>query len=149
MRSHNGKPEILAPAGSMEALTAAVRSGADAVYLGAENFSARGNARNFDREGLRQAVEYCHLAGVAVHLAVNTLLFDRELPQALELVQYACSLPVDAVIVQDWGLFRLLRQAAPALPLHASTQMSIHTPAGAKLLADRGAHRVVLSRELS
>ena len=149
MQRPNHKPEILAPAGSMEALTAAVRSGADAVYLGAENFSARGNAQNFDRDALRQAVEYCHLAGVSVHLAVNTLLFDRELDQALELVRYACSLPVDAVIVQDWGLFRLLHRAAPALPLHASTQMSIHTPAGAKLLAEQGAQRVVLSRELS
>ena len=76
MQRPNGKPEILAPAGSMEALTAAVRSGADAVYLGAESFSARGNAQNFDRDALRQAVAYCHLAGVAVHLAVNTLLFE-------------------------------------------------------------------------
>ncbi len=149
MQPTNQALEILAPAGSMEALIAAVRSGANAVYLGAEHFSARGNAQNFSREQLREAVEYCHLAGVAVHLAVNTVLFDRELPAALELVEYACSLPVDALIVQDWGLFSLARQAAPALPLHCSTQMSIHTPAGAKLLAERGAARIVLARELS
>lgn len=149
MRSHRNQLEILAPAGSMESLQAAVRSGANAIYLGAESFSARGNAQNFSREQLREAVEYCHLAGVAVHLAINTVLFDKELPEALELAQYACSLPVDAVIVQDWGLFRLLRQAAPELPIHCSTQMSIHTPAGAKLMADQGASRVVLSRELS
>ena len=149
MRSHRNQLEILAPAGSMESLQAAVRSGANAVYLGAESFSARGNAQNFSREQLREAVDYCHLSGVAVHLAINTVLFDKELPEALELAQYACSLPVDAVIVQDWGLFRLLRQAAPELPIHCSTQMSIHTPAGAKLMADQGASRVVLSRELS
>ncbi|MDD5952285.1 MAG: U32 family peptidase [Oscillospiraceae bacterium] len=149
MRKNNEKMEILAPAGSMDAVIAAVRCGADAIYLGAESFSARGNAQNFSRTQLQEAVEYCHLAGVAVHLAVNTVLFDKELPKALDLVQYACSLPVDAVIVQDWGLFSLLRSAAPALPLHCSTQMSIHTPAGAKLLERLGAARVVLSRELS
>lgn len=149
MQSANQTLEILAPAGSMESLTAAVRSGANAVYLGAESFSARGNAQNFSREQLREAVEYCHLAGVAVHLAVNTILFDNELQKALELVEYACSLPVDGLIVQDWGLFSLLRTAAPELPIHCSTQMSIHTPAGAKLLAEQGAARVVLSRELS
>ena len=149
MKTKDGTLEILAPAGSMESLRAAVRSGADAVYLGADRFSARDNAKNFDREQLRQAVEYCHLAGAAVHLAVNTLLFEEELPHALELVRYACSLPVDAVIVQDWGLFRLLRQAAPELPLHASTQMSIQSPAGAKALEEAGAARVVLARELS
>ena len=118
MRSHRNQLEILAPAGSMESLQAAVRSGTNAVYLCSESFSARGNAKNFSREQLREAVDYCHLAGVAVHLAINTVLFDKELPEALELAQYACSLPVDAVIVQDWGLFRLLRQAAPELPIH-------------------------------
>lgn len=141
--------EILAPAGSMESLIAAVRSGADAVYLGSDQFSARGNAQNFHGDALREAVEYCHAAGVAVHLAVNTVLFDKELPQALDLIAYACRLPVDGLIVQDWGLFRLIRQAAPEMPLHCSTQMSIHTPMGAQLMAEQGASRVVLSRELS
>lgn len=149
MQKTNKTLEILAPAGSMDSLIAAVRSGANAVYLGAESFSARGNAQNFSREQLKEAVEYCHLAGVAVHLAVNTVMFDNELPKALDLVQYACTLPVDGLIVQDWGLFSLLTKAAPNMPIHCSTQMSIHTPAGAKFLADNGADRVVLSRELS
>ena len=140
---------ILAPAGSMEALTAAVRAGADEVYLGADMFSARASARNFNREELKEAVAYCHAYGVDVHLTVNTLLTDEELPQALQLIEYACSLPVDAIIVQDLGLFTLMHQAAPALPLHASTQMSLHTPEGAALLHEMGATRVVLAREMS
>lgn len=149
MQTTNKTLEILAPAGSIESLIAAVRSGANAVYLGAESFSARGNAQNFTREQLKEAVEYCHLVGVAVHLAVNTVLFDSELQKAMDLIQYACTLPVDGIIVQDWGLFSLLKEAAPEMPIHCSTQMSIHTPAGAKFLADNGADRVVLSRELS
>lgn len=141
--------EILAPAGSLEALTAAVRSGATAVYLGGKEFSARANAKNFDRGELKEAVEYCHARGVKVHLAVNTVLRDREIGDALNFLQYACGLPVDALIVQDVGLFWLLRAYAPALPLHASTQMSIHTPLGARLLGELGFERVVLARELS
>lgn len=140
---------ILAPAGSMEALTAAVRAGADEVYLGADAFSARASARNFNREELKEAVAYCHAYGVDVHLTVNTLLTDEELPQALKLIEYACLLPVDAIIVQDLGLFALLQKAAPSLPLHASTQMSLHTPEGAALLKEMGATRVVLAREMS
>ncbi|ARP49464.1 MULTISPECIES: U32 family peptidase [Caproicibacterium] len=143
------KPEVLAPAGSPEALTAAVRAGADAVYLGASSFSARAGAHNFSKEELKQAVAYCHGRGVRVHLAVNILLHEAELPAALELVQYACSLPVDAVLVQDPGLLYLLRRCCPDLPLHASTQMSIHTPAGVRACQTAGFSRVVLSRELS
>lgn len=141
--------EILAPAGSQESLVAAVRSGATAVYLGGQAFSARANAHNFDRPALKAAVEYCHARGVKVHLAVNTVLLEPELAQALEFLEYACSLPVDAVIVQDLGLLSLARRCAPGLPLHASTQMSIHTSAGARLLAELGVARVVLARELS
>ncbi len=141
--------EILAPAGGPEALKAAVFAGADAVYLGGPAFGARANAKNFTRDELRQAVEFCRARGVRVHVTVNTLVKDRELPDALELVSYLCSLPVDAVLVQDMGLFSLLRERAPELPLHASTQMSLHTPGGAKLLSALGASRVVLARELS
>jgi putative protease len=141
--------EILAPAGSQEALEAAVRSGATAVYLGGSAFSARASAHNFDNPALKTAVEYCHARGVTVHLAVNTILMQEELEPALRFIQYACSLPVDAVIIQDLGLLFLLRLCAPDLPLHASTQMSIHSPAGAKLMAQAGIERVVLSRELS
>lgn len=141
--------EILSPAGSVESLIAAVRAGADAVYLGASSFSARANAKNFDREQLREAVEYCHIRNVKVYLAVNTLLKQEELGEALKLVEYACSLPVDALIVQDLGLIYLLRQCAPSMKRNASTQMSVHTPEGVHLLAKQGFSRVVLARELS
>ena len=141
--------EILAPAGGPEALKAAVYAGADAVYLGGPAFGARANAQNFSREELAQAVEFCHARGVRVHVTVNILLKEKELPQALEFAEYLCTLPLDAVLFQDVGLFSLLRQRAPRLPLHASTQMSLHTPAGAKLLWELGAQRVVLSREMS
>ena len=141
--------EILAPAGSPECLEPAVRCGADAVYLGASRFSARGNAANFDAAALADAVAYCHARGVRVYLALNTLLRDDELPDALALAAEACRLHIDALIVQDIGLIRLLRAAAPTLKLSASTQMSIHTAAGAQLCAALGMRRVVLARELS
>lgn len=141
--------EVLAPAGGPESLTAAVRAGADAVYLGAGSFSARASAQNFSNAELAEAVRFCHTRGVRVHLAVNTLLRDEELPAALELIQFACSLPVDAVLVQDTGLLYLLRRACPQLPLHASTQMSIHAPAGVRACKKAGFSRVVLSREMS
>lgn len=126
-----------------------MRAGADAVYLGSTAFSARANAANFDREALKGAVEYCHIRGVSVYLAINTLLKNTELAEALALAEYACSLPVDALIVQDAGFAHLVHKAAPGLRLHASTQMSVHTPAGAKALYEAGFSRVVLARELS
>jgi putative protease len=141
--------ELLAPAGSPECLEPAVRCGADAVYLGASRFSARGNAANFDREALANAVRYCHGRGVKVYLALNTLLRDDELEDALALVQEACALHVDALIVQDPGLIRMIRACAPDMKLSASTQMSIHAPAGVALCRKLGMGRVVLSRELS
>ncbi|QAT51180.1 U32 family peptidase [Caproiciproducens sp. NJN-50] len=141
--------EILAPAGSPESLTAAVRAGADAVYLGGAQFSARAGAKNFSQEELRQAVQYCHARDVKVYLAVNTLLLDDELPAALDFVRFACSLPVDALLVQDMGLASRLLRHAPGLRLHASTQTGVHTPAGTKALYDLGFQRVVLARELS
>lgn len=141
--------EILAPAGSPESLAAAVRAGADAVYLGADSFSARASAHNFDSQALREAVRYCHARGVRVHLALNTLLLEDELPRAVELARYACTLPVDAVLVQDPGLLLRLRACAPQLPLHASTQMSLHTPAGARAAEEAGCTRAVLAREMS
>ena len=106
--------EILAPAGGMESIYPAVRMGADAVYLGAEQFSARAGAQNFSRQELKEAVEYCHIRNVRVYLAVNTLLRDPELKTALSLAEYAASLPVDGFIVQDVGFASLLREAAPA-----------------------------------
>ena len=141
--------EVLAPAGGWESLEAAVFAGADAVYLGGPAFGARANAKNFTREELARAAAFCHGRGVRLHVTVNTLLKDQELPQALEFAAFLCSLPVDAVLVQDMGLFSLLRQRAPGLPLHCSTQMSLHTPAGVGLLWELGARRAVLAREMS
>lgn len=141
--------EILAPAGGPEAVKAAVRAGADAVYLGYSSFSARASATNFDEQTLTEAVHYCHQRGVKVHLALNTIVRDEELDGALEAARLACDLSIDAVIVQDMGLCRLLKQAAPGLSLHASTQLSVHTLAGVQWMAKAGFDRVVLARELS
>lgn len=141
--------EILAPAGSQESLIPAVRLGADAVYLGAERFSARSNAKNFSFSELEHVVEYCHVRGVKVYLTVNTLLKDSEFIDVLELLKFACEVSVDALIIQDLGLLKIIKKFAPGLRLHASTQMSIHTPAGARALYDLGFARVVLARELS
>ena len=141
--------EILAPAGSFEQLRAAVCCGADAVYLGTDCFNARQGAQNFTLEELKEAVEYCHLHKVKVHLALNTLLYDSELPEALKIAEYACAVGVDALIVQDVGLASLLRQCCPDMPLHASTQLSAHTLSAVRFLADAGFSRVILARELS
>ena len=140
--------ELLAPAGSMEALRAAVCNGADAVYLGADTFNARINARNFSAADLQEAVVYCHVRGVKVHLTLNTLVLDREMPRAAELIRLAASCGVDAFIVQDLGMVSLCRQLAPDVPIHASTQMSIHSVEGGLEAAALGCSRVVLAREL-
>ena len=140
--------ELLAPAGSMEALRAAVCNGADAVYLGADTFNARINARNFSAADLQEAVVYCHVRGVKVHLTLNTLVLDREMPRAAELIRMAASCGVDAFIVQDLGMVSLCRQLAPDVPIHASTQMSIHSLEGVLEAAALGCSRVVLAREL-
>ena len=140
--------ELLSPAGSSEALTAAVQNGADAVYLGLGDFNARRNAKNFTEADLAPAVAYCHLRGVKVYLTLNTLLTDRELPAAAEQARRAAQLGADAVLVQDLGVLRAVRQAAPDLAVHASTQMTVHNLDGVKLCADLGMTRAVLSREL-
>ncbi len=141
--------EILAPAGSPDALTAAVRSGAAAVYLGVGTFNARQGAHNFQLHELANVVGYCHARNVAVHLTLNTLVRDDELSDALQTARTACEAGVDALIVQGVGLARILRVAVPQMPLHASTQLSCHTPEGVRLLRDAGFSRVVLSREMS
>ena len=141
--------ELLSPAGSFDALLAAVQNGADAVYMGLGSFNARRSARNFTDEDFARAVDYCHERGVKVYLTLNTLLTDRELPQAAEVLRKASAWGVDAVLVQDWGLWQLARLVAPDQPLHASTQMSLHTLSGAHLAAELGMERVVLARELS
>ena len=141
--------ELLSPAGSMESVIAAVQNGADAIYLGYGDFNARRNAKNFTREELASAVSYCHLRGCKVHLTMNTLLTDRELAGAAELAADISQMGIDAVIVQDLGVVRMLRQVAPDLSIHGSTQMTIHSLDGVKQCADLGMDRVVLSRELS
>ncbi len=141
-------PEILAPAGSMETLSAALRSGADAVYVGGKSYSARSSAENFSDEELAEAVRLCHLYGAKLDLAVNTILSDAELADFCRYIKYAVSVGVDAFIVQDWGCAALIKKCAPEAVLHGSTQMSVHTRAGAELLKKLGFSRVVPAREL-
>ncbi|MBQ7817172.1 MAG: U32 family peptidase [Oscillospiraceae bacterium] len=141
--------ELLAPAGSMEALHAAVQNGANAVYLGSGAYNARQGAKNFTPQMLAEAVKYCHIRGVAVHLTLNTLVSDREMDDVSALIRHAASVGVDAFIVQDLGVIQLCRQIAPDIPLHGSTQMSVHSLAGVLFCAAMGMSRVVLSRELN
>ena len=142
-------PELLSPAGSPESLRAAVQNGAGAVYLGWGDFNARRSAKNFSDEEFREALRYCHARGTRVFLTLNTLLTDRELPKALETARAACRLGVDSILVQDWGLFDMMRKSLPDLPLHASTQMSVFTSGGACEAAADGCERVVIARECS
>ena len=141
--------ELLAPAGGQEALVAAVQSGADAVYMGFGAFNARRSARNFSDEEFRAAVSYCHLRGVKVYLTLNTLVTDRELPLLGEEARIASECGVDAILVQDWGVLAALREIIPDVPLHASTQMSLHTLSGVAEAARLGMTRAVLARELN
>ena len=141
--------ELLAPAGSMEALRAAVQNGANAVYLGCGIFNARQGAKNFTPQTLTEAVKYCHVRDVAVHLTLNTLVSDKEMEEVSALIRHAASSGVDAFIVQDLGVIQLCRQIAPHIPVHGSTQMSVHSLPGVLLCAAWGMSRVVLSRELS
>ncbi len=141
--------ELLAPAGSMEALRAAVQNGANAVYLGCGEFNARQSAKNFTIQALAEAVKYCHVRGVSVHLTLNTLVSDKETGAACQLIRQAAECNVDAFIVQDLGIVQLCRQIAPHIPIHGSTQMTIHSLPGVLMCAAWGMKRVVLSRELS
>lgn len=141
--------EILAPAGSEEALKAAVLSGADAVYLGVGSFNARKNAKNFTEEGLKKAILYCHARGVKVHVTLNTLIKDSELSDAVETIKMICRSGADALIIQDLGIARAVREICPGIEMHASTQMSTGTLEGLRLLKKMGFQRAVLPRELS
>lgn len=143
------KFEILAPAGSMESLIAGVRSGANAVYLGGKSFNARRNAGNFDNEELKKAVEYCHCRDVKVYLTLNILVRDDEMREAYDTVKAALLCGVDAFIVQDIGVAKMIREHFPSARLHGSTQMTVMTPSGAKAVKDMGFSRVVLPREMS
>ena len=141
--------EILSPAGSGEGVIAAVQNGADAVYLGFGDFNARRNAKNFTEEEFRRAAEYCRARGVKIYVTINTLVSDREMASAVEQAKIAGRYGADAIIIQDLGLIQAIRQALPEMPLHGSTQMSIHNLEGVKMAAAMGLSRVVLARELS
>ena len=141
--------EILAPAGNEQSLIAAVRSGADAVYLGIGAFNARRNADNFKDNALADAVNYCHGRGVKVYVTLNTLIRDEELPAFLTAAREVAQAGPDGVIVQDLAVVRVLKTICPDLPLVGSTQMSVHNAAGVKALEDLGFARVVLARELT
>lgn len=132
----------------MQCLIAAVQNGADAVYFGGGEFNARRGAENFSGESLREAIDYCRLRGVKTHITLNTLLFDRELYDAVSFAAMAYRLGCDAVIVQDVGLAKILRAELPGLAIHASTQMGIHDIGGVEFCRKNGITRAVLSREL-
>ena len=149
MRRRGDLPELLAPAGDFECLVAAVKGGADAVYIGGKLFSARAYAKNFDLDEIKKAVSYCHLHGVKIYVTMNILLFDNELGEALEFARGLYLAGVDALIVADLGLISLLRKNLPDFELHASTQMSVNNSVGADFAYSLGCTRVVLARELS
>lgn len=141
--------EVLSPVGNGEMLVAACRAGADAVYLGAKEFSARRNAENFDDNALKEAIKYCHIRGVKVYLTLNIQIKDGELYSAVDLARRAYNYGVDGVIIADLGLAAVLHRLIPELNLHASTQMTVHTPAALSILKNAGFTRVVAAREMS
>lgn len=141
--------EVLSPVGNGEMLVAACRAGADAVYLGAKEFSARRNAENFDDNALKEAVKYCHIRGVKVYLTLNIQIKDGELSSAVDLARRAYNYGIDGVIIADLGLADVLHRLIPELNLHASTQMTVHTPAALSILKNAGFTRVVAAREMS
>lgn len=143
------KLEILAPAGSYDSLKSAVYAGADSVYFGAKALNARRNAANFTDEEIKSAVDFCHLYDVKTYLTLNTLMFDSEIKEVTDQIIFACNAGFDAIIVQDLGVISLIKQICPDMPVHASTQMSVHNLADANELYNLGVERVVLSREMS
>ncbi|SHK26750.1 putative protease [Caminicella sporogenes DSM 14501] len=142
------KVELLAPVGSYEAMIAAVQNGADAIYLGGKNFGARQYANNFGNDELKKAVEYCHIRGVKTYITVNTLISNNEFYEFEKYINYLYNIDVDAVILQDLGVLKYIRENYPDFEIHASTQMTIHNLDGVKLLKEFGVKRVVLPREM-
>lgn len=143
------KIELLAPAGNIEALKAAIQGGCDAVYIGGDHFGARAFSKNFNNEEIVEAIKYAHLYGVKVYITVNTLIYDNEVDEFLQYIEFIHKNNVDAVLIQDLGMFDLLRKTFPNLELHASTQMHIHNLDGVKLMERLGMKRIVLARETS
>ena len=147
MQKSGQLPELLCPAGSPEALSAAIEGGADAVYFGGPSFNARMRAKNFTYEAMRENIALCHAFGVKAYVTLNTLVTDRELPAFLEAAAMAREAGADALIVADLGGAAAVHRAFPDLPLHASTQASAHGAAAARLFAEIGFCRTVLARE--
>ena len=145
----NPKPELLAPAGNIESFFAAVQSGADAVYLGLKKFSARATASNFSLEDLATLIPFAHKRGVRIYAALNSQIAATEIPELLDTLNALSSLKPDALIVQDAGIFHLVRRFFTNLKLHASTLTAVHNSAGVRALQLMGADRVVLARELN
>lgn len=143
------RPEILAPAGNMESLISALRSGADAVYIGGKNFSARNNASNFSTDEISEALTMCHKYGAKLYLAVNTIIADNEMQDFCKYIKSTAEMGIDGYIVQDLGAVYIIKKAVPDAVLHVSTQMSVHTAAGTHMLKELGFARVVPARELS
>ncbi len=143
------KKELLSPAGDFETLKQAIHNGCDAVYLSGKKFGARKFAKNFDEEELKEAIAYSHLYGVKVYVTVNTLIYEREIEEVLNYIEFLHRNGVDAVIMQDLGLISCVHDRFPNLEIHASTQMHNHDANGLKLLKELGVTRVVLARELS
>lgn len=141
--------ELLAPAGSPDSLKAAVASGADAVYLGLEEFNARSNAVNFNKDNLRENIDFCHIHGSKVYLTLNTILYDDEIQEAYETACLAYNSGIDAIILQDMGLLSIIKKELPGLELHASTQTSINSKAGVEYMGEMGFSRVILAREMN
>ncbi|GFE62311.1 U32 family peptidase [Geobacter sp. AOG2] len=149
MNSVVNKPELLAPAGSLESFFAAMEKGADAVYAGLRDFSARARAKNFTMGQMERMLAYAHAHGRKIYITLNTLVKEKELPQLVETLAALAGMRVDGVILQDLAVARLIRRHFPTIPLHASTQMTIHNTAGVKMLEDLGFQRAVLARELA
>ncbi len=141
--------KILSPAGSLESLKAAVKFGADAVYLGLDDFNARTNAKNFTMDEFIEGAKYCHKRGVEVFVALNTLIYDSEIPSVIKIINKICKASADGVIIQDWGVYKLIREIVPEIKIVASTQMTINNIQGVKLLEELGFDTVVLPRELT
>ncbi|MBE6631996.1 MAG: U32 family peptidase [Ruminococcaceae bacterium] len=149
MRDNSKRPELLAPGGSPEALEAALKAGADAVYFGGKLFNARMNARNFDDSAMASAIEKCHKRGARAYVTLNTQIYDRELEDALKYSAFLYECGADALIMADPGLASLVREYLPSMELHASTQASGHSSDCAKKLASLGFTRMVCAREIS
>ena len=141
--------ELLAPAGTKEAFLAAIANGANAVYLAGKKFGARAYASNFEEDELAEVIQHAHLRNMQVHVAVNTIVDRDELPELREYLSFLYDVGADAILLQDLGAVRLAKEIVPQMPLHASTQMTVHNIAGVQALEELGFSRVVLARELS